>query len=62
MESVIAAKFDPPVWMGNQLRRDTLLRRLDGALTHRLTLVHGPAGYGKTSLLGWSATIATSSV
>lgn len=58
MEEVIAAKFDPPVWMGNQIRRDSLLRRLDGALAHRLTLVHGPAGYGKTSLLAqWRATL-----
>ncbi|WP_084396637.1 helix-turn-helix transcriptional regulator [Henriciella aquimarina] len=51
MDEVIAAKFDPPVWMGDQLRRDTLLERLDLALSHRLTLVHAPAGYGKTSLL-----------
>lgn len=51
MDEVIAAKFDPPVWMGDQLRRDLLLERLDLALTHRLTLVHAPAGYGKTSLL-----------
>lgn len=59
MEEVIAAKFDPPVWMGNQIRRDALLHRLDGALSHRLTLVHGPAGYGKTSLLAqWRAALA----
>lgn len=51
MDEVIAAKFDPPVWMGDQLRRDTLLDRLDLAFSHRLTLVHAPAGYGKTSLL-----------
>lgn len=51
MDEVIAAKFDPPVWMGDQLRRDALLERLELALSHRLTLVHAPAGYGKTSLL-----------
>ncbi|TCP31031.1 LuxR family maltose regulon positive regulatory protein [Sphingomonas sp. BK235] len=37
--------------MGYQIRRDALLDRLDEALAHRLTLVHAPAGYGKTSLL-----------
>lgn len=51
MQDVIVAKFDPPMWMGEQIRRDLLLHRLDGALSNRLTLVHAPAGYGKTSLL-----------
>lgn len=56
MQDLIAAKFDPPVWMGDQIRRDLLLERLDQALSHRLTLVHAPAGYGKTSLLAqWRA-------
>jgi LuxR family maltose regulon positive regulatory protein len=51
MQDLITAKFDPPMWMGDQIRRDLLMGRLHGALTHRLTLVHAPAGYGKTSLL-----------
>src|SRR3546814_1421890 len=51
MQDMIAAKFDPPMWMGDQISRDILLHRLDAVLTHRLTLVHAPAGYGKTSLL-----------
>lgn len=51
MQDLIAAKFDPPMWMGDQIRRDLLMGRLNGVLTHRLTLVHAPAGYGKTSLL-----------
>ena len=51
MQDLIAAKFDPPMWMGDQIRRDALLGRLQGVLRHRLTLVHAPAGYGKTSLL-----------
>ncbi|MFT4196624.1 MAG: AAA family ATPase [Pseudoxanthomonas sp.] len=37
--------------MGDQIRRDLLLARLDAALRLRLTLIHAPAGYGKTSLL-----------
>lgn len=58
MEEVIAAKFDPPVWLGGQIRRGALLDRLDEALSHRLTLVHAPAGYGKTSLLAqWRAAL-----
>src|SRR3546814_13192539 len=51
MQDLIAAKFDPPMWMGDQISRDLLLQRLHGVLTHRLTLIHAPAGYGKTSLL-----------
>lgn len=51
MQDLIAAKFDPPLWMGDQIRREVLLGRLHGVLSHRLTLVHAPAGYGKTSLL-----------
>lgn len=51
MQDLIAAKFNPPMWMGDQIRRDLLLARLHGSLTRRLTLVHAPAGYGKTSLL-----------
>ena len=37
--------------MGSQIRRDTLLAHLDEVLERRLTIVHAPAGYGKTSLL-----------
>ncbi len=51
MQDLIAAKFNPPMWMGDQIRRDMLLARMHGSLTRRLTLVHAPAGYGKTSLL-----------
>ncbi|WBX84235.1 LuxR C-terminal-related transcriptional regulator [Sphingosinicella microcystinivorans] len=59
MLDVIAAKFDPPIWMGEQLHRGLLLRQLDCALSHRLTLVHAPAGYGKTSLLAqWRGSLA----
>lgn len=51
MNELIHTKVAPPVWLGNQIRRDVLLARLDEALNRRLTLVHAPAGYGKTSLL-----------
>lgn len=44
-------KYDPPSWFGSHLRRDALLSKLSGALEKRLTIVHAPAGYGKTSLL-----------
>jgi LuxR family maltose regulon positive regulatory protein len=58
MQDLIAAKFDPPLWMGDQIRREMLLGRLNGVLSHRLTLVHAPAGYGKTSLLAqWRDTL-----
>ena len=51
MDELILTKVAPPVWMGSQIRRDHLLNRLDDALHRRLTLIHAPAGYGKTSLL-----------
>ncbi|MEP9359573.1 LuxR C-terminal-related transcriptional regulator [Sphingomonas sp. KR3-1] len=51
IDELIPTKVAPPLWMGNQIRRDALLDRLDGALGRRLTLIHAPAGYGKTSLL-----------
>jgi LuxR family maltose regulon positive regulatory protein len=33
------------------VRRERLVRRLDQALTHRLTLISAPAGFGKTTLV-----------
>ena len=51
MGELIHTKAAPPRWMGDQITRDLLLAKLDGALDCRLTLVHAPAGYGKTSLL-----------
>ncbi|MEM9880993.1 MAG: AAA family ATPase, partial [Pseudomonadota bacterium] len=44
-------KYDPPSWFGSHLRREPLLTKLGGALAKRLTIIHAPAGYGKTSLL-----------
>lgn len=56
MDELIPTKIAPPIWMGDQIRRDALLARLDQALSRRLTLIHAPAGYGKTSLLAqWRA-------
>ncbi|TCM38806.1 LuxR C-terminal-related transcriptional regulator [Novosphingobium sp. ST904] len=51
MHELIRTKVAPPIWLGSQIRRDILLERLDGALSRRLTVIHAPAGYGKTSLL-----------
>lgn len=51
IDELIPTKVAPPLWMGHQIRRDALLDRLDLALERRLTLIHAPAGYGKTSLL-----------
>ncbi|MET0534575.1 MAG: LuxR C-terminal-related transcriptional regulator [Steroidobacter sp.] len=46
----ILTKIAPSARPG-QLARDSLVRRLDEVISHRLTLLHAPAGYGKTSLL-----------
>lgn len=59
IDELIPTKVAPPLWMGNQIRRDALLERLDEALGRRLTLIHAPAGYGKTSLLAqWRRRVA----
>src|SRR5687768_8069313 len=47
---LILTKIVPSV-RPNQLVRESLVRRLDDVIAHRLTLLHAPAGYGKTSLL-----------
>lgn len=48
----IATKFAPPVRPAHQVIRAALLHKLDDAVSsRRLTLIHAPAGYGKTSLL-----------
>lgn len=48
---LIFTKVAPPIWLGDQIRRDGQLIRLDAALSRRLTVIHAAAGYGKTSLL-----------
>jgi LuxR family maltose regulon positive regulatory protein len=55
----IATKFAPPLRAAHQVVRGALLQRLDDAVSvRRLTLVHAPAGYGKTSLLAqWHRTL-----
>jgi LuxR family maltose regulon positive regulatory protein len=60
----IPTKFAPPVRTAQQVLRAALLRRLDDSVTsRRLTLIHAPAGYGKTSLLAqWHRTVAERSV
>jgi len=56
VDELIRTKVAPPIWLGSQIRRDFLLSRLDAALARRMTLIHAPAGYGKTSLLSqWRA-------
>src|SRR5262245_48092968 len=52
---LLATKLAPPC-VGAALVRERLLRQLDGALAHRLTLLSAAAGWGKTTLLAtWLA-------
>ncbi|WP_308115005.1 protein kinase domain-containing protein [Rhodococcus opacus] len=49
-------KYRPPVMAHAVVERTRLLERLDaGGLRPRLVLVHGPAGYGKTTLVSQRA-------
>jgi LuxR family maltose regulon positive regulatory protein len=53
---LLVAKLHPPRLPSRLIRREHLLRRLDGVLDHPLTLVVAPAGLGKTTVLSqWLA-------
>jgi ATP/maltotriose-dependent transcriptional regulator MalT len=47
---LIATKFRAPARSGTLLTRQRLLEQLDGRRDRKLTLIHGPAGFGKTTL------------
>lgn len=52
-------RFHPPSQSRPLIDRDRLIETLRGGAGRRLTLIHGPAGYGKTTLAGqWSALLA----
>ena len=56
---LITAKVHPPMQRADLLPRDPLTRRLDRELNGSLTLLHAPAGYGKsTALVGWAQRVA----
>ena len=48
---VLVTKLRPPTVREGTLSRESLQRRLEDARPYRLTLVAGPAGFGKTTLL-----------
>ena len=55
----ILTKIAPSARATQQVAREALARRLDDVITRRLTLIHAPAGYGKTSLLHqWHRSLA----
>ncbi len=55
---LIPSKLSRPVRLQNAIIRERLLQRLQTALDYRLVLLHGPAGYGKTTLMAqWAATL-----
>ena len=48
---LIRTKLEPPAPTDRLIARPRLRRHLAAVLRSRLTLVHAPAGFGKTSLL-----------
>lgn len=57
VEPLLLAKLQLPRLQKNLLARDNLLNLLDQSLERKATLLSGPAGYGKTTLIAqWIAT------
>ena len=53
---LLSARLAHPLLPSSLVVRERLLTRLDGALSHRLTLLSASAGWGKTTLLSaWAA-------
>ncbi|MEV4236640.1 protein kinase [Nocardia sp. NPDC050408] len=58
-----ATKFRPPAAPHTMIARTRLLVLLRGGGDRRLTLIHGPAGFGKTTLaLQWATALAAEDV
>ncbi|MCZ0952677.1 MAG: hypothetical protein OXJ56_08830, partial [Rhodospirillaceae bacterium] len=55
---LITAKVHPALQRADLLPRHSLTTRLDRELNGSLTLLHAPAGYGKsTALVGWRSAL-----
>jgi LuxR family maltose regulon positive regulatory protein len=52
VEPLLMTKLQLPRLQRSLLRRESLLTLLDQSLEHTFTLISGPAGYGKTTLVG----------
>ena len=48
---IIETKLAPPRYRGKLVQRESLLNRLSAARHKQVALIHGPAGYGKTTLV-----------
>ena len=60
---VIRTKLEPPAPTDRLIARHRLRKRLPAVLRSRLTLVHAPAGFGKTSLLAeWARSLRSQNV
>lgn len=60
---LIRTKLEPPAPTDRLIPRHRLRKRLPGLLKSRLTLVHAPAGFGKTSLLAeWARCLRNQNV
>jgi ATP/maltotriose-dependent transcriptional regulator MalT len=60
---VLLTRFHPPSPSRPTIERDRLIETLRNGAGRRLTLIHGPPGYGKTTLAGqWSAVLAAQGV
>lgn len=57
---IISTRAHPPRLRQEVVRREGVLRVLDGCLDHRLTLISAPAGFGKSTLVAqWGRDLET---
>ncbi|BAX93819.1 LuxR C-terminal-related transcriptional regulator [Mycobacterium shigaense] len=60
---VVSTRVQPPAYEGKRVTRDRLIDVLRAGRAKRLALVHGPAGFGKSTLaLQWQRVLAADEV
>ncbi|MGE8453011.1 MAG: hypothetical protein ACN6OP_20800, partial [Pseudomonadales bacterium] len=56
---LVTTKLKPPFNKAKLIERERLVEILGQTLAHKLVLIHGPAGFGKTSLAAqWYARLS----
>lgn len=63
LKAALSTKRHPPASRSALIQRQQLLQTLEGTLSRKLALVHGPAGFGKTTLAAqWYRSLSTQGI